>query len=260
LKSKIPIELKTHIIKYVAALKGPGIPHSRGAASHIDQGGDSGPVRFDPDAKSRLPYISVWRGHEEDIPGVSFGGGGAICGAGCQGEYDFQRDADRRKRGPAGHDAGHGIRDHNVAGRYDHDRRDLDGLERFVGSGDGGAHSLLRSAGRHGPGGSAVYWLSGPDHGHVQNRFSIPAQLTGGISYQAFLAGLESGQAYVNIHNVNFPGGEIRGWLTTGAAPVPEPATFGLGALALMGMAVLRRRIYRRKINDSAQPRDSVPR
>jgi hypothetical protein len=82
--------------------------------------------------------------------------------------------------------------------------------------------------------------------GTYSNRFSIPAQLTGGISYQAFLTGLESGQAYVNIHNVNFPGGEIRGWLTAAAAPVPEPATFGLGALALIGMAALRRRVHRR--------------
>lgn len=78
--------------------------------------------------------------------------------------------------------------------------------------------------------------------GTYSNRFYIPMELTGGISYQAFLTGLNSGLAYVNIHDVNFPGGEIRGQLLT-ATPIPEPATFGLGALALLAMAGLRRRL-----------------
>jgi hypothetical protein len=76
--------------------------------------------------------------------------------------------------------------------------------------------------------------------GTYSDRFFIPMELTGGITYSAFLAGLESGQAYVNIHNANFPGGEIRGWLTATTA-IPEPATFGLGALALAGMAAALR-------------------
>ncbi len=53
------------------------------------------------------------------------------------------------------------------------------------------------------------------------------------LAEAAFLNGLNSGQTYVNIHNINFPSGEIRGQL----APVPEPATIlvlcsGLGFLA----------------------------
>src|SRR5215213_3136467 len=38
----------------------------------------------------------------------------------------------------------------------------------------------------------------------------------------AFIAGLTSGQTYLNIHTTQFPGGEIRGQLQ---ASVPEPAS-----------------------------------
>jgi len=44
----------------------------------------------------------------------------------------------------------------------------------------------------------------------------------------AFIAGLNTFQTYANIHDTNFPGGEIRGQL----AQVPEPATVGLVLLA----------------------------
>lgn len=40
----------------------------------------------------------------------------------------------------------------------------------------------------------------------------------------AFLNGLTSGRTYYNVHNGQFPGGEIRGQL----AAVPEPATWGM--------------------------------
>jgi hypothetical protein len=50
----------------------------------------------------------------------------------------------------------------------------------------------------------------------------------------ALITGIQAGQAYLNIHTVAFPGGEIRGFL----AVVPEPGTTllmaaGLGALLL---------------------------
>ena len=63
---------------------------------------------------------------------------------------------------------------------------------------------------------------------------------SGGATEASFIAGLESGLAYVNIHDVNFPAGEIRGQLTE---VTPEPASLLLlstGALAACGL--IRRR------------------
>ena len=56
----------------------------------------------------------------------------------------------------------------------------------------------------------------------------------------AFVAGIEGGMAYLNIHSSEFPRGEIRGFL----APIPEPATVTLmlGGLAALALAGRRRR------------------
>ena len=64
----------------------------------------------------------------------------------------------------------------------------------------------------------------------------------------AFIAGIRSGQAYLNIHTAMFPGGEIRGFLFAAPLGIPVPTlTQGLlGVLALLlaggGLIAWRRR------------------
>jgi hypothetical protein len=52
------------------------------------------------------------------------------------------------------------------------------------------------------------------------------------------VAGMLAGNTYANIHNGQFPAGEIRGQLIA----TPEPATVGLLALGLIGVAGMARR------------------
>lgn len=64
----------------------------------------------------------------------------------------------------------------------------------------------------------------------------------GGVSnaFDAMTAGMNSGNAYFNIHSSAFPGGEIRGLLHA----VPEPQTYALlgAGLAVLAWTMRRRR------------------
>jgi CHRD domain-containing protein/PEP-CTERM motif-containing protein len=54
----------------------------------------------------------------------------------------------------------------------------------------------------------------------------------------AFIAGIQNGLTYLNIHTVNNGGGEIRGQLL----PIPEPSTFLLLGSGLAGLLLWRKR------------------
>jgi hypothetical protein len=56
----------------------------------------------------------------------------------------------------------------------------------------------------------------------------------------ALVDGINANEAYVNIHTSEFPGGEIRGFIV--AAPVPEPAAWGMMAGGLAGLLWMGRR------------------
>jgi CHRD domain/PEP-CTERM motif len=63
---------------------------------------------------------------------------------------------------------------------------------------------------------------------------------TPALQEATLVAGIETGDTYLNIHTTNFPGGEIRGFLV----PTPEPSTLlllGSGVIGLAGLATKRR-------------------
>ena len=97
--------------------------------------------------------------------------------------------------------------------------------------------------------------LPGFPAGVTSGTYSITVDLTSASTYTAaflsasdpadtggaearLLQGILDGKAYFNVHSNTFPGGEIRGFL----APVPEPGTFLLTGLGILGLLSFRRR------------------
>ena len=56
----------------------------------------------------------------------------------------------------------------------------------------------------------------------------------------ALIDAITANQAYLNIHTTLYPAGEIRGFLV--AAPIPEPATWGMLGLGLASLGMMARR------------------
>src|SRR5207249_1148612 len=69
------------------------------------------------------------------------------------------------------------------------------------------------------------------------NPAFVTAQGSVSNAFNALVAGMETGNAYLNIHTTQFPGGEIRGLVTQ----VPEPEIYALMLVGLLAVGAAAR-------------------
>lgn len=82
----------------------------------------------------------------------------------------------------------------------------------------------------------------GATSGTFNHTFDLTTDLIGILSLNAFVANLQLGNAYVNIHDAIFPGGEIRGQLIESATPLPAAFPLLATGLATLGLLGWRRK------------------
>jgi CHRD domain-containing protein len=78
----------------------------------------------------------------------------------------------------------------------------------------------------------------GATSGTFSHTFNLTTDLINGVTAAAFVAGLEGGNAYANIHDSIFPAGEIRGQLE----PAPEPNLSVILGGCLLCLGLIRRK------------------
>jgi hypothetical protein len=86
---------------------------------------------------------------------------------------------------------------------------------------------------------------TGATSGSFNHTFDLETSLSGSITINQFISDLESGLAYANIHDADFPGGEIRGQLEAVLSAMPEPETSFLLMLGFGVLIVIRRMMGR---------------
>jgi hypothetical protein len=140
------------------------------------------------------------------------------CNDATEGKEFFQADLSGSNEVPARDTAATGVCGFVVTG----DRVDFSITTKGLSSGVVGAHIHLGTAGTNGPvrvpfinpnlaGTNTQTPFNAPSEGIlIENSFTT-SDVTGGLTLNDILSAMRSGNAYCNVHTVNFPGGEIRG-------------------------------------------------